>query len=345
MDHDSTSETSHPETTSSDSDAGSASASELLDELSVSDPDTGVRLIRRLKTLVGRYLEVEQRAKALGIDSVEGLADEVATLQDRVDRLQEERDAVAAALSDGSGKAEDDAEADESGLRHVFNQFYEEMRELHDVLGVDTNREAIETVRKLFADDPSEPEEPSHDSASEVATAVADAAGTADPKRIAQLLRDLQAQLLAAHLGDAAVNADLDGASPDDLSDDFVADDTLVDRLESMSSDALNDLDVGAIAVNDAGEVLYANDAATFIPGLRPGLSDDATPSFFDEVAPTSDHPFFRGRFERGVETGEMDVSFRYVLLPPGSTAPLSMAVRLHSKPSESIHWILVRPL
>jgi hypothetical protein len=40
-----------------------------------------------------------------------------------------------------------------------------------------------------------------------------------------------------------------------------------------------------------------------------------------------------------------MDVAFRYVLLPPGNTAPLLLGVRLHGKPSETIHWILVRPL
>ena len=347
MDRDSTADTD-----SSETGADPASPADLLEELSVSDPDTGVRLVRRLKALVGRYLEAQQRAKALGIDSVEALVDAVDALRDRVDRLQDERDAAVLAsdeLASGeldsgkpSGTTQEDEPEGESGLRRVFNRFYQEMRQLHNLLGVDNNQEAIGAVRHLLA---REEQHSDDETPSTAAGVTASAAGTTDPERIAQLLRDLQAQLLATHLGDAAVDDALDADPAERGEAPAVADDALVGRLESMSSDALNDLDVGAIAVNDTGEVLYANDAATVIPGLHSGLSDDGTPSFFDEVAPTTSHPFFRGRFERGVEAGKMDVAFRYVLLPAGTTAPLSLAVRLHSKPAESIHWILVRPL
>ena len=357
MDRDSTADTD-----SSETGADPASPADLLEELSVSDPDTGVRLVRRLKALVGRYLEAQQRAKALGIDSVEALVDAVDALRDRVDRLQNERDAAVLASDEPDSDESDSGELDsgeldfgkpggttqedepegESGLRRVFNRFYQEMRQLHNLLGVDNNQQAIEAVRHLLA---REEQHSDDETPSTAAGVTASAAGTTDPERIAQLLRDLQAQLLATHLGDAAVDDALDADPAERGEAPAVADDALVGRLESMSSDALNDLDVGAIAVNDTGEVLYANDAATVIPGLHSGLSDDGTPSFFDEVAPTTSHPFFRGRFERGVEAGKMDVAFRYVLLPAGTTAPLSLAVRLHSKPAESIHWILVRPL
>jgi hypothetical protein len=113
-------------------------------------------------------------------------------------------------------------------------------------------------------------------------------------------------------------------------------------RLEDMTDEELDALSVGAFCVNDQGDVRRANEKALGWPGVTadvPAALEGR--NFFTELAPGTDAPLFRGRFDAGVGTGAMDLQFIYGTEAEGGAR---IAVHLHRKPDSTINWILFRP-
>jgi photoactive yellow protein len=76
--------------------------------------------------------------------------------------------------------------------------------------------------------------------------------------------------------------------------------------LEHWSSSDLDRLDFAAIRVDAAGAVRALNGAAATLPGLHG--KDAVGRSFYDEVAPTLANAEIRGRIERALRRGALDL-------------------------------------
>ncbi|WP_022836919.1 PAS domain-containing protein [Salisaeta longa] len=117
--------------------------------------------------------------------------------------------------------------------------------------------------------------------------------------------------------------------------------DTL-DRLERMSAEALAELPVGLLCVQDDGIIRFANDAALALPVLPAHATRTSINgrNFFDLV-PSTDNNLFRGRFRKGVAGKAMDIRFPYTFITP-TQGPVVINVHLHRKPAYSVNWILM---
>jgi photoactive yellow protein len=116
-------------------------------------------------------------------------------------------------------------------------------------------------------------------------------------------------------------------------------DDDLAETLRNASDDALHQAAFGIIQVDDRGVVTFYNRFEQRFSGRAP--EETIGRSFFDEVAPCTRGRSFQGQFERGLEAGQLDVSFSYTFTY--RIRPTLVDVRmLVDRPGEA--WILIRP-
>ena len=114
-------------------------------------------------------------------------------------------------------------------------------------------------------------------------------------------------------------------ANPDNTLPDF-EDADLAERVEHISAEDVNRLSFGAIRLDSGGKVTVFNDAEHRLSGYGKQASGRI---FFTEIAPCMNNPNFRGRIERAMATGKLDIRFGHV----GDFNDLSreLAVRVQS--------------
>lgn len=116
-------------------------------------------------------------------------------------------------------------------------------------------------------------------------------------------------------------------------------DDGLAETLRNASDESLHEAAFGIIRVDDRGLVTFYNRFEQRFSGRSPGTTIGC--SFFDEIAPCARCRAFRGQFERGLESGQLDVSFSYTFTY--RIRPTLVDVRLLvDQPGEG--WVLIRP-
>ncbi len=115
-------------------------------------------------------------------------------------------------------------------------------------------------------------------------------------------------------------------------------------RLDAMAPDELDALPFGVVQTDDQGVVQYASRDGVRLPGFAAGPDEARGRNFFFDLAPSANNSLFRGRFQRGVEKGQMDTGFLYTFVAPGR-APAVARVQLYRAPDARTTWILHRPL
>ncbi|WP_017431221.1 photoactive yellow protein [Vreelandella jeotgali] len=117
--------------------------------------------------------------------------------------------------------------------------------------------------------------------------------------------------------------------------------DDVENTLSSMSENQLDDLAFGAIEVDAQGKILRYNAAESDITGRA--SSDVIGKNFFREVAPCTDRPEFRGRFEEGVRQDNLSTMFEYVF--DYRMTPTKVRVHMKKAISGDTYWIFVKRL
>lgn len=119
------------------------------------------------------------------------------------------------------------------------------------------------------------------------------------------------------------------------------------DLLEQLDegNDALSDLNVGAIRLNDDGTVAALNERALQLPGLQTVSNPNAVigQNFFDDLAPSTNNNLFFGRFQKGLNRGELDARFPYTFTSPAQDSQ-SFLVHLYRAPESNDTWLFFRP-
>jgi photoactive yellow protein len=119
------------------------------------------------------------------------------------------------------------------------------------------------------------------------------------------------------------------------------------DVLEQLDEedDELSTLDVGAIQLNDDGTVAALNEQALQLPGLEESTDRDAVTgkNFFRDLAPSTNNNLFFGRFQKGLNRGELDARFPYTFTSPGRDSQ-SFLVHMYRAPSSDATWLFFRP-
>jgi photoactive yellow protein len=121
-------------------------------------------------------------------------------------------------------------------------------------------------------------------------------------------------------------------------SNSFVPSDVL-SRISSMSPSKLNSLDFGVVQVDDSGVIEFYNRYESEMAGVDPSIAEGG--NFFTEVAPCSNNRLFRGRFEDGVASGQLDETFSYTFTY--KMKPTLVDVHLYRDGASQTNWIFVK--
>ncbi len=117
--------------------------------------------------------------------------------------------------------------------------------------------------------------------------------------------------------------------------------DDLDNVLAAMAPNEIDKLAFGAIQLDAAGTILSFNATESNITGRR--KESVLGRNFFSEVAPCCNKPKFRGVFDAGVKSGNLnaifDYTFDYVMKPT--------RVKIHMKKAlaDNTYWVFVKRL
>ncbi|SFX54532.1 photoactive yellow protein [Marinospirillum alkaliphilum] len=117
--------------------------------------------------------------------------------------------------------------------------------------------------------------------------------------------------------------------------------DNIENLLAKMSDKQLDDLAFGAIQLDGAGKILQYNAAEGDITGRKP--QDVIGKSFFRDVAPCTNRPEFKGRFDQGVKAGNLNVMFEYVF--DYQMQPTKVKVHMKKALTGDSYWVFVKRL
>lgn len=118
----------------------------------------------------------------------------------------------------------------------------------------------------------------------------------------------------------------------------FVDDETLKE-IPRMNSGELDDLDFGAVKVDDEEVVQEYNQYESDMAGVDP--SDAKGNNFFKEVAPCTNNKLFYGQFQDGVEAIELDEEMDYIFTY--KMDPTNVKIRLYHDQRTETNWVFVK--
>lgn len=117
--------------------------------------------------------------------------------------------------------------------------------------------------------------------------------------------------------------------------------DNIENTLASMDKNQLDKVAFGAIQLDAQGKILKYNAAEGDITGRKP--SEVMGKSFFKEVAPCTNRPEFKGRFDEGVKKGDLNVMFEYTF--DYEMKPTKVKVHMKKALSGDSYWVFVKRL
>lgn len=117
-------------------------------------------------------------------------------------------------------------------------------------------------------------------------------------------------------------------------------DSSLENVLSKMDDTQIDGLAFGAIQLDEKGTIKRYNAAEGDITGRKP--EDVIGKNFFTEVAPCTNRPEFKGKFEEGVKNGDLNTLFEYIF----DYKMKPTKVKVHMKQSmtgDGTFWIFVK--
>lgn len=113
-----------------------------------------------------------------------------------------------------------------------------------------------------------------------------------------------------------------------------------LDALPTLSQQSTDDYtDIGIVKLADDGKIEIYNRFNTDNFLYQP--HEVIGKNYFDDVVPCANNFLFRGRFFRGVESGQMDTEFDYTFTY--KVLPTQVVVRLYRHPGTKTNWILIK--
>jgi photoactive yellow protein len=123
--------------------------------------------------------------------------------------------------------------------------------------------------------------------------------------------------------------------------DEEPQDKELYARIDTMTSDELDQLPRGAMQLDTSGKILQYNLFEQRMANIRKKYAMGR--NFFTEVAPCTDVKEFHGRFIEGVSKKSLHETFRYHF--PFSKNPVDVSITLHYSAISNTVWVFVRGL
>ncbi|MGE3908577.1 MAG: PAS domain-containing protein [Chloroflexota bacterium] len=118
----------------------------------------------------------------------------------------------------------------------------------------------------------------------------------------------------------------------------FVSSDTL-SQLGTLTRDDIDQLEHGAIKVDDDGTILLYNRYEAQLSALDPATTEGK--KFFTQVAPCTNNRLFYGKFLEGIEDNELDVEFSYTFTY--RMRPTLVRIMMRRDAATRSTWIFVK--
>jgi photoactive yellow protein len=109
--------------------------------------------------------------------------------------------------------------------------------------------------------------------------------------------------------------------------------------LQGMSTADVDNLAFGAIELDAKGKILRYNAAEGKLTGRDP--KSVIGKNFFTEVAPCTNRPEFRGKFDQGVASGTLNTMFAYTF--DYEMKPTQVKVHMKKAMSADTYWVFVK--
>ena len=109
--------------------------------------------------------------------------------------------------------------------------------------------------------------------------------------------------------------------------------------LSKMNSAQLNQLTFGAIEVDATGLILQYNATEGAITGRDPKAAIGK--NFFRDVAPCTNRPQFKGVFDAGIKSGDLNTLFEYVF--DYQMKPTKVKIHMKRSILGKSYWIFVK--
>ncbi|MFB6354910.1 MAG: PAS domain-containing protein [bacterium] len=116
-------------------------------------------------------------------------------------------------------------------------------------------------------------------------------------------------------------------------------DDSTLEEVPELSSDELDELDFGAVKVDENGVVEEYNHYESEMAGVDPETAKGQ--NFFTEVAPCTNNQLFYGQFQDGMEKGELDMEMDYTFTY--KMKPTNVKIRLFHDQDSETNWVFVK--
>ena len=116
-------------------------------------------------------------------------------------------------------------------------------------------------------------------------------------------------------------------------------DESVVTKLDGLTRDDVDSLDYGAVKVDDEGKILLYNRYESELAGVAPSSAEGK--NFFKEIAPCTNNKLFFGKFQKGVNAGELNLAFNYTFTY--KMKPTNVSIQMLRSEKENSSWIFVK--
>ncbi|SNS15034.1 photoactive yellow protein [Noviherbaspirillum humi] len=111
--------------------------------------------------------------------------------------------------------------------------------------------------------------------------------------------------------------------------------------MSRMTETQINQLAFGTIQLDGSGNILKYNQAEGQITGRDPKAVIGK--NFFRDVAPCTNTPKFKGVFDKGVKSGDLNTMFEYIF--DYQMRPTKVKIHMKKALSGDTYWIFVKRL
>lgn len=116
-------------------------------------------------------------------------------------------------------------------------------------------------------------------------------------------------------------------------------DQSVLSRLDNLDRGDVDNLDYGAVKVDDEGKILLYNRYESELAGVDPSTAEGK--NFFKEIAPCTNNKLFFGKFQKGVDSNELNMAFNYTFTY--KMKPTNVSIQMIRSDKDHSNWIFVK--
>ncbi len=116
-------------------------------------------------------------------------------------------------------------------------------------------------------------------------------------------------------------------------------DPSVLTKLAQLTREDADKAPFGVVKVDSTGKILMYNQYESQMAGVAASAAEGK--NFFTEIAPCTNNRLFFGKFQQGLQNGELDSEFGYTFTY--KMKPTNVTIRLMHDKSSKTNWVFVQ--